>query len=111
MGIFDVHHQRNMPHLLNICISKGNGFLFSDVSIYIYIFTLSPIIYKYICRLDNYVLLAIDGRLPTVFQLWYSLKKKIGDKDCCTVAYKYDLFIFKPDKWQAIFHNITTHLF
>ena len=76
MGIFDVHHQRNMPHLLNIFISKGKGFLFSDVSIYIYIFTLSPIIYKYICRLDNYVLPAIDGRLPTVFQLWYSLKKK-----------------------------------
>lgn len=28
MGIFDVHHQRHIPHLINVCIGKGNDFFF-----------------------------------------------------------------------------------
>lgn len=28
MGIFDVHHQRHIPHLINVCIVKGNDFFF-----------------------------------------------------------------------------------
>jgi len=28
MGIFDVHYQRHIPHLINVCIGKGNDFFF-----------------------------------------------------------------------------------
>lgn len=93
MGIFDVHHQRHIPQLINVCISKGNDLFFqmyACTSIYttctrvntqpLYRLSLSALpfsshTYIYTFRLDNYVLPAIDGRLPTVSQLLLKKKK------------------------------------